>query len=177
MKQCPRCGQSYSDPDLNFCLNDGEYLTDFGPASKPFDDSQPTVMMDPTRVTNPMQGQWQTAPPPAPLQQSIPVGQGFAAYGIPAGSDQTLAVVSLCLGIGSLTIGWCCSLGLLLSPAALITGFIAISQTKKNPQRYGGRGFAIGGISTGGVFLALYVAFILIYGLLAFFSLLTGGGH
>jgi hypothetical protein len=65
----------------------------------------------------------------------------------------------------------------LLSPAALITGFIAISQTKKNPQRYGGRGFAIGGISTGGVFLALYVAFILIYGLLAFFSLLTGGGH
>ena len=81
--------------------------------------------------------------------------------------NQTLAIVSLGLGIGSLTIGWCCSLGLLLAPAALITGFIALSQIKKDPSKYTGRGLAIGGMATGGVFLVFYVLFIIIWGLAA----------
>ena len=81
-----------------------------------------------------------------------------------ASPNQTLAIVSLGLGIGSLTIGWCCSLGLALGPAALITGFIGLSQIKKDPQKYGGRGLAIGGIVTGSVFLAAYILFIILYG-------------
>jgi hypothetical protein len=38
------------------------------------------------------------------------------------------------------SLGWCCSSGLLLGPAAMITGFIALSQSKKEPEHYGGRG-------------------------------------
>lgn len=79
--------------------------------------------------------------------------------------NQTLAVISLIMGVSSVLVGWCCSLGLLLSPAAIITGIIALMQIKKDPQRNGGRGMAIGGIVAGSVFLAGYILFIIIYGL------------
>jgi len=84
---------------------------------------------------------------------------------MPFSPNQTLAGVSLGLGVSSLAIGWCCSSGLALGPAALITGFIALSQIKKDPAQYGGRGFAIGGIVTGAVFLSIYLLIMIIYGL------------
>jgi hypothetical protein len=31
MKQCPKCHQTYSDEQLNFCLDDGEMLTTYYP--------------------------------------------------------------------------------------------------------------------------------------------------
>jgi hypothetical protein len=55
----------------------------------------------------------------------------------------------------------------------LITGFIALSQIKKDPAAYGGRGLAIGGLATSGVFLFLYVIFIIIYGALSLLPFLT----
>ena len=91
--------------------------------------------------------------------------QQYAQYPVRVSPNQTLAFVSLGLGIGSMTIGWCCSLGLLLSPAAIITGIIALMQVKNNPQTNGGRGFAIAGIVIGCVFLAAYLLFIIIYGI------------
>lgn len=154
MKRCPRCGKTYNEP-LNFCLDDGELLLDESP-QRPFDDAPPTVMMGDARTTNPTN--W-SAPP---VQYQAPQMWQQPMYA--ASPNQTLGVVSMCLGIGSLTIGWCCSLGLLLGPAALITGFIGLSQSKKDPQRYGGRGLSIAGIITGGIFLALYLVFIIIYG-------------
>jgi len=84
---------------------------------------------------------------------------------------QTLAITSLCLGIASITVGWCCSTGLLMSPAALITGFIALSQIKKDPRSFSGRGLAIGGIVTGTIYLSVLVLIILIYGIA-----IIGGG-
>src|SRR5215203_168964 len=65
MKRCPKCGQTYADQNLNFCLNDGELLmlesaSPRGPkfADDPLptsyaDDSPPTIMMDSPRATNP----------------------------------------------------------------------------------------------------------------------------
>lgn len=166
MKRCPKCGQTYTDENLNFCLQDGELLMQTADTSgaRPFDDPPPTVMMNDARVTNP--SSWPQSGSPAAWQSQQPVYQQpqvLSNYAM-ASPNQTLAIVSLGLGIGSLTIGWCCSLGLGLSPAALITGFIALSQIKKDPQKYGGRGLAIGGIVTGSIFLAAYILFILLYG-------------
>lgn len=158
MKRCPRCGQTYAETDINFCLNDGELLSRV--AEEP-----PTVIIDPARKT--AQDAWET-PYTAPMQQWQGGGQAapqFAQMQGMATPNQTLALLSLIFGISSLVIGWCCSLGLLLSPAAVITGIIAMSQIKKDPEKHTGRGLAIAGIVTGGVFLALYILFIIIYGL------------
>lgn len=165
MKTCPRCGQSYTDENINFCLNDGELLTQPMQAPEPGgyrdDNPPPTIIMNEARVTNPVGWQQpQQGQPPAVYQ-----GQQVMQYPYNLTPSQTLAVVSLCLGIGSITIGWCCYIGILLSPAALITGFIAISQANKDPQKYTGKGLAWGGIITGALYLVGLVLIILIYGL------------
>lgn len=88
------------------------------------------------------------------------------------GPTQTLAVVSLCLGIASITVGWCCYIGFLLSPAALVTGFIALSQIKNDPAKYTGKGLAIGGIATGILYVIGMILIFILYGAI----LLAGGG-
>ena len=40
MKQCPKCGQTFTDPNLNYCLSDGTPLAD--------DSSSPTVVVPKT---------------------------------------------------------------------------------------------------------------------------------
>jgi hypothetical protein len=174
MKQCPRCMRTYTDENLNFCLEDGELLTSTSSASEQrFDDSPPTVMFDEVRRTNPTN--WpnsspsSASPPVAQWQQQGVQAPQSAVYG--HSPNQTLALVSLGLGIGSITIGWCCSLGLLLAPASLIVGFIALSKIKKEPGKYTGRGLAIGGMATASVFLAFYVLIMIIWGIAA----LSGG--
>ena len=167
MKQCPRCNRTYSDESLNFCLEDGELLTIL-PASGRIAEDPPTMIIDQARVTNPVnwpQSAQPMAQPPAQWQQPQGQPQIFGgAYSATRSPDQTLAIVSLCLGIGSVTIGWCCYLGVLLGPAAMITGFIAMQKNKKDPQAFGGRGLAIGGIVTGGIYFALLILFFIIYG-------------
>ena len=172
MKRCPKCGQSYTDPDINFCLNDGEllsrltepsYSSPFGdPApTRPTDDSPPTVVLDQSRVTNPT-GWTPPASPPVQYQpqQHSPI---FNPYPAAASPNITLGVVSLSMGLASITLGWCCSLGLLLGPAGIITGIIALIQNKNDPELYGGRAFAWGGIAVGSAFLIFYVGFWLLY--------------
>ena len=175
MKKCPKCGQAYSDPALNFCLNDGELLLQgqeshslpsFEPPTRYADDPPPTVMMNDVRATDPTG--WQPSSIPAQWQgQQIvtPPGHSPVQYNQFTSPNQVLAIISVCLGAASLTIGWCCSSGLLLGPAAIVTGIIALVQNKNNPAAYGGKGLAIGGIITGGLFLLSYILFIIIYGL------------
>lgn len=162
MKQCPRCQRNYDDDQLNFCLDDGEMLILMARPQTRYADAQPpTVLLDQSRVTNP--SNW-PASPPAQWQQAA-MQQTPQQYLVNRSPDQTLAVVSLCFGIASITVGWCCSSGILFSLVALITGFMALSKLKKDPQRYGGRGMAIGGIVTGIIYFAVIALFILIYGL------------
>ncbi len=125
MKICSACNQTYTDENLNFCLNDGNLLSELK------DDAAPTVMLNQARTTQP---NWENIGQPISPWQNQPLQQNQSyAPAMTQVQNQTLAIVSLCLGIASVTVGWCCSLGLLLSPAALITGFIALSQIKKNP--------------------------------------------
>lgn len=179
MKKCPKCGRTYSDKDLNFCYEDGEllsYMAEDAPNS-PFsarpsitDEPPPTEFMGSARVTS--ETQWQ--PPQAPPvvwggNQPQVINTPFSQFPTHVSPNQTLAIVSMALGIGSLTVGWCCYSGFLLGPAALVTGFIALSQIKNDPQRNGGKGFAVAGIATAATFLVLMLLFIIIYGAALFF--------
>lgn len=90
-------------------------------------------------------------PPPAPdagwQQNTPPVARV-------AGQNQTLAIISLVLGIISLL--FCAGL---TGPPALITGMIARKKANNNPSEYGGAGVALAGIITGilGTLLLLLV--------------------
>ena len=178
LKRCPKCGQTFADQNLNFCLNDGELLMYQQETPRPFDDeppptkfagddSPPTLMMNSPRDTDPVG--WADPSPPAIWQgqQQIvtPPGHMPVQYANYASPNQVLGIVSICLGAASLTVGWCCSTGLLLGPAAIIAGIIALVQNKNNPMAYGGKGLAIAGIITGGLFMLFYILFIIIYGL------------
>ena len=172
MKQCLKCYKTYADDSLNFCLEDGEMLVQGVVAEPPkgsyADDSPPTIVLDQARQTNPTN--WPSSQPQQSWQPpAVQFGSGLPQYTMQSAS-QTLAIVSLGLGIGSLTIGWCCYLGMLLAPAALITGFIALSQQKNHPDRYTGRGFAIGGIATGFTYFGLFILVVIIWGAAVLFG-------
>lgn len=163
MKQCPRCRKNYEDDQLNFCLEDGALLTEVSRQRSAYaDEAPPTVMLDQSRATDPV-GLPSQMPAPPPAQWQQPGMQVLPQY-LVVRSDQSLATISLCFGIASITIGWCCSSGLLFSPVALVTGFLALSNIKKDPNRYAGRGMALGGIITGIIYFALLVMIILLYG-------------
>ena len=166
MKRCLRCGQTYLDETLNFCLNDGEVLvreTGYTPPPTQFaDDTPPTLVMNQPRVTNPID--W--APTSlAQQQQGIPVQNpqyGMAGYA--ESKDQTLPTVSLALGILSIVIA-CCFGGIWLGLPAAIFGFIALKKIDSNPVKYGGRGMGIAGMVIGIVTFLATIFFLILGGL------------
>src|SRR4051794_21459616 len=94
MKRCPKCGQTYNDGSLNFCLMDGAALTP---------DTEPTVVLGDTRsavptvpsvstVTSPSPATGPTAIHPAAKKRSG--GKLFLWLG--------LAVLIIFLGAGAL---------------------------------------------------------------------------
>ena len=168
MKKCLRCGQTYTDDTLNFCLNDGEMLvqaTGYEPAPTQYaDDSPPTIMMDQPRVTNPID--WaHSGPPQWPAQSQVAAGQqyGMAGYGV--SRDQALPTVSLVLGIISCLLV-CCAGGIYLGLPAAIVGYLAIRNIDSRPDKYTGRGMAIGGMVLG-IITFLASLFFLIFGQLS----------
>ncbi|MBK9156209.1 MAG: DUF4190 domain-containing protein [Chloracidobacterium sp.] len=170
MKKCPKCGRTYTDKDLNFCYEDGEllsYMADDAPqggfAGRPSatDEPPPTEFLGSSRVTN--ENPWpSSSQPPAVWQQTQPEPQ-YAPFPTRVAPNQTLALVSMILGVSSVTVGWCCYTGIGLAPAAIVVGIIALSQIKKDPERYTGRGLALAGIISGAVYLFISLVFIIIY--------------
>jgi hypothetical protein len=176
MKRCPKCNQEFTDAWLTFCTQDGTSLVDievrpseppptlFNPPLPPSVSpaEQPTLDL-PGRYSppaeyippQPLQSGW-TPPPPPPF---------------PIKREQTLAVASLVLGIVSITLGWCCSFGILTSPIAIVLGIVALFQIKNDPKKYGGKGFAIGGVISGGLYFVVLALIILLWG----FGVLMGG--
>lgn len=155
MKVCPKCNQTYTDEDLNFCLNDGEYLM-------PKDDAPPTILMNEARITN--QTSWQEPPyqPPAAQWQNQPQAmqnQAFDGGLMHNKQDQTLPIVSLVLGVLSLVL-MCCYGGFWLGIPAMVVGYLGMTNADKDPNRYSGKGMAIAGIIIGGVSLLAAIAFL-----------------
>ncbi len=165
MKRCPKCGQIYSESDVNFCLNDGELLSrDVGPAghSNADDDSPPTLLMDPPRVTN--QTNWASPPPPV-LYQSPTLNRLDLAGGPltrTSSPDKTLAAVSLGLGVASVVLSVCCYGGFWLGIPAAFVGFLAMRNIQREPDRYGGRGMAVGGMVTGIISFMISILLIIV---------------
>jgi len=124
----------------------------------------------------PIQDQgWNPPPAPTPEWQDQQIGSNTPfqppPVGAGAGQNKTLAIISLVLGILSI----CCYISPLTGIAALITGFLALKNIKTDPNIYGGRGLAIAGMITGGVFMVIsivyWIVIILFYG-----GILASGG-
>jgi hypothetical protein len=60
---------------------------------------------------------------------------------------------------------------MLTAPIAVALGIYALVQIKNDPSKYTGKGFAIGGIVTGGLYFVFLILLILFYGL----AVLVGG--
>ena len=67
-------------------------------------------------------------------------------------------------GIFSITFGWCCSIGVMTSIAAIVLGGISLSQIKSNPDQNTGKPLALTGIITAAAYLVFWVLIILLWG-------------
>jgi hypothetical protein len=154
MKICPKCQKTYSDESLNFCLNDGTILT----VSSAANDPPPTVVMDNPRRTNPNFSEYESnfGNPNQQIYQSP-----FAAASVIQKQDQTLPVISLILGVFGIIL-ICCYAGFPLGAAAIVTGYLGLSNANKDPMQYGGRSMAIGGIVLGAVGILITLGWILV---------------
>ena len=96
-------------------------------------------------------------PPPAPVSgwqdQGLGANTPFQPPASGIGQDTTLAIVSLVLGI----VSFVCSLSLLASVPAVITGFMHRNNVKNNPNQYGGDGLALAGMIIGAINVVLSV--------------------
>lgn len=160
MKFCPKCRQTYADDSLNFCLTDGEVLTNK-------DDAPPTVFMNQARTTN--QNWTSTEPfsapdyePVAPWQNQSPqANQPFMTPALMSFQNKTLPTVSLVLGIAGAVL-FCCYGGIPFGIAALVTGYLGLNNANRDAQLFGGRGMAIAGMILGGLALAGNILLFLI---------------
>ncbi|MCY7376645.1 MAG: DUF4190 domain-containing protein [Pyrinomonadaceae bacterium] len=143
MKSCSICNQTYTDANLNFCLNDGGVLIEAR------DDAPPTIQMNRGRTTQP---NWSLNEPSSPWgSQPLQPQQNQNLYPMATtapGQDQVLPTVSLVLGILSIVL-FCCYGGFPFGIAAMITGYLGYQNTNNDPQQYGGRGMAIAGMVLG----------------------------
>ena len=88
--------------------------------------------------------------------QNPDFGQGAQFSPPPAaagGQSQTLAIISLVVGVLSL----CCGYLFLPGIAAIVLGFMARSKASSDPAAYGGGGLALAGIILGALSLILGV--------------------
>ncbi|MGH9956985.1 MAG: DUF4190 domain-containing protein [Pyrinomonadaceae bacterium] len=177
MKRCPTCNRIYTDQALGFCIDDGTPLVRHDTASSDptaIFPPAPTLQMPPTRATEYMAETMPSAPPQpygwandTPESWSPPPPPTFSG----SQPQQGLALASLILGLVSITVGWCCSFGLLTSPIAIVLGIISLFRIKNNPEQYSGKPLAIIGIATGGLYIVFWILLLLIYGI----SFLAGG--
>lgn len=113
------------------------------------------------------QAEW--TPPPVAPEPSWPkqqIGQNQPPFPPPAGGgglNQTLPIVSLVFGVISL----CCYISPLTGIVALVTGYMGMKNVNNDPAHFGGKGLAIAGMITGGVFFLLgliywiYIIFVI----------------
>jgi hypothetical protein len=112
--------------------------------------------------------------PAQPGYAAAPVQPGYGAYtapayaAVPARPTSALAITSLICGLAGIVLFWAV-VPLLASIAAVITGHMALGQTKRDPG-IGGRGMAIAGLILGYVVVGVG-AFVLVSTIISFLFL------
>ncbi len=172
MKRCPTCNQTFSEGWLSFCTQDGTTLIDDSVSKN---EPMATMMAPaPPPLSNPNQpASWNTPPGglgPGQYQPPQPIQSGWQPPPPPAyfaGPKQGTAVAALICGIFTVTIGWCCYLGVITGPVAIGLGIYSLIQIKNYPDKFTGKPFAITGIVTGALYFLGIAAVILIWGMAA----------
>ena len=170
MKYCPQCKRQFSEAWLSFCSDDGTPLVqEMTPAADPNWDPQirePKVQTLDEEKTQwlprepPVAGGWiapDERPPMSPGAWSPPPPP-MAIPRTPA-PNQQLAAASMIVGLAGILLSWC--FGPVPGVVALVLGLVALSQIKKSPEKYGGRGMAIAGIVIGALTVAFYILLII----------------
>ena len=166
MKYCPQCNREYNEAWLTFCSDDGSLLIE--QLSPPVDPNWDPVISEP-RVTTASEQETQWLPRDAPMPPAwvapderppmmSPVWQPPPPPPRPRQQSQTLAITSMVAGLLSLMMG---CVGPVPAIVAVITGWMALSQIKKNPYTTTGKPMAIIGVVTGGLVVVLSLLFLL----------------
>lgn len=121
------------------------------PAYNPFEHSAP-VASEPLA-----QAEW-TAPAASDTDMQNPQNFGQNAAPVAAGQSQTLAIISLVVGI----LSFCCSYLFIPGIVAIVLGFMARGKATNDPSNYGGAGLALGGMICGALSLLLGVVVIVL---------------
>jgi len=122
------------------------------PGDQPYDPNQPP----PGQVPPPPPGGGGYTTPPQPGGYEQQPG-GYPPPGPPAqgGSNaNVLGITALVLGILSIILSFCC-VGLVLGPAAIVTGFLGMRKADEPGGQVGGRGIAMAGLICGAVGLII----------------------
>lgn len=82
-------------------------------------------------------------------------------------------MASLILGIFSITIGWCCSMGMLSAPIGIVLGIISLVQIKNDPATNGGKPLSIIGICLSGFYIVIWFLIFMLYGMAIFMGSLN----
>ena len=121
------------------------------PGDQPYDPNQP----QPGQVPPPPPGGGGYTTPPQPGYGQQPAGYPPAGPPQQSGSNaNVLGITSLVLGIISIILSFCC-VGLILGPAAIVTGFLGMRKADEPGGQVGGRGIAMAGLICGAVGLII----------------------
>ncbi len=151
--------------------------TPFDAPSSPFESPSSPFAPEPSANQAFQPAEWN--PPPTPVgewgNQGIGANTPFQPPAV-AGQSKVLAIISLVTGLlGFLTsfgsiiplLSLACIPGsFLFGVAGIITGFLARGRANKDPEQYGGKGLALGGIILGALGILIVVGlFVLFFGL------------
>jgi hypothetical protein len=160
---CPQCGAPNEDEAV-FCGNCGAVM---GDEETPVEELQGTGVEMPEAEDSEYEIPAAAPPPPAPVSTPAAPPPPAAVYAsrVPTPATSGLAIASLVLGIGGLTL-----LPLIGSIAAIILGYMARSDIRKRPGEVTGDGLAMAGLVMGWIAVGLSIL-----GLLAGTGLLVCG--
>ena len=170
MKYCPQCKRQFSEAWLSFCSDDGTPLVqELTPAADPNWD--PRIREPKVQTPDEPATQWLPREPPvaggwiAPDERP-PMDPGVwqppappAVYPRRTTPSQGLALASMITGIAGVLLASC--FGPVPGIVALVLGLVALSQIKKSPEKFGGKGMAIAGIVIGSLTVVFYVLLII----------------